>query len=147
MNLIRFQRPTMWDLPSINRLSDLRQELDRLLEFPENPEFFGWAPALDVYEDADSFIVKVELPGMKRDEIDLSLHQNSLIISGERKVDHTNGELSRSERYFGRFQRTFALPKPVQSDKVEATYKDGILTVKLPKTEESKPRRIDVRVS
>lgn len=147
MNLIRFQRPAFWDMPAMNRLSDLRDEIDRLFDLSEGREFFGWAPALDVYEDADAFLVKVELPGMKKDEIDLSLHNDTLTISGERKSEQVNGESSRSERYFGRFQRTFQLPKPVQAEKVEATYKDGILTVRLPKTEESKPKRIDVKVS
>jgi len=86
---------------------------------------------------------------MKKEDIDISLHEGNLIISGERKSESHdgNGDASRSERYFGRFQRALALPKPVDPNKVTATYKDGVLTVKLPKTEESKPKQINVKVS
>jgi HSP20 family protein len=110
-------------------------------------EFFGWAPVVDLYEDHDQYVVKAELPGMKKEEMEISLHQGNLIISGERKSDsdNTNGETSRSERFFGRFQRALTLPKPVNSSNVTATYKDGILTVHLPKTEESKPKQIRVK--
>jgi HSP20 family protein len=108
----------------------------------------GWSPALDVYEDKDNVYVKVELPGMKKENIDLSLHDGMLSISGERKAEsrHEEAEVCRSERFHGRFQRTVSLPTAVMSDKVKAAYKDGILTVTLPKTEEAKPRQIDVNV-
>jgi HSP20 family protein len=135
-------------------LTNLREEINRLFDYPlgefgRETEFFGWAPAVDVYEDKDNLVVRAELPGMKKEEIDISLHQGSLIISGERKSEtHENeSEQSRSERFFGRFQRAFELPKPVDPNKVSATYKDGILTVKLPKTEESKPKQITVKAS
>jgi HSP20 family protein len=77
------------------------------------------------------------------------VHDNALTISGERKVERTesDGEPSRAERFFGRFQRTVTLAKPVDVNKVNARYKDGILTITLPKTEESKPRQIEVKVS
>ena len=154
MNLIRFKRPGAWVSP-LERLTNLRGEIDRLFEAPSGDfaretEFFtGWSPALDVYEDKDNLIVKGELPGMKRDQIELSLHDGTLTISGERKSERTeNGsETSRTERFFGRFQRTVTLPKPVDANKVSARYKDGILTVTLPKTEEAKPRQIEVKVS
>jgi HSP20 family protein len=91
----------------------------------------------------------VELPGMKKEEIELSLHDGSLSISGERKGEEKfqDAEVSRSERFVGRFQRTMTLPTPVASDKVKAQYKDGILIVTLPKAEEAKPKHIDVNVS
>jgi HSP20 family protein len=77
----------------------------------------------------------------------LALHGNSLVLSGERKVDESDGgsETSRAERFFGRFQRALDLPKPVNGAGVTATYKNGILTVTLPKTEESKPKQIEVK--
>jgi HSP20 family protein len=102
-----------------------------------------------LYEDKDNLVVKAELPGMKKEEIDISLHQGSLIISGERKVESQgdDSETSRSERFFGRFQRALELPKPVDPNRVTAVYKDGILTVTLPKTEESKPKQITVKAS
>ncbi len=154
MNVIRWQRPVLTSWPTFGRLSDLRDEIDRLFEAPlselANPSrlLSGWTPALDVYESKDAFTVKVELPGMKKEDIDVSLHNGSLSISGERKSDtkHEDAEFYRAERFFGRFQRTVTLPAPVAPDKVKAQYKDGILTVTLAKTEEAKPKQIDVSV-
>jgi HSP20 family protein len=133
----------------------LRDEIDRLFESPlaelarSSRLLSGWTPALDVYEDKDNLYVKVEVPGMKREDIDVSLHEGSLSISGERKSEqkHEDAEVYRAERFFGRFQRTVTLPAPVAADKVKAQYKDGILTVTLPKTEEAKPKHIDVNVN
>jgi HSP20 family protein len=109
----------------------------------------GWTPALDLYEDKDHLYVKMELPGMKREEIDVSLHEGSLSVSGERKSEqkHEDAEVYRAERFFGRFQRTVTLPTPVAADKVKAQYQDGILSITLPKTEEAKPKHINVNVS
>jgi HSP20 family protein len=154
MNLTRWQRPGLTTWPTFGRLTDLRDEIDRLFEAPlaeltrTSQWLSGWTPALDVYEDKDNLFVRVELPGMKKEDIDLSLHDGSLSISGERKSEekHEDAEVYRSERFFGRFQRTVALPTPVAADKVKAQYKDGILTVTLPKTEEAKPKQIDVHV-
>jgi HSP20 family protein len=133
----------------------LRDEIDRLFESPltelarTSNLLSGWNPALDLYEDKDNLYVKVELPGMKREDIDVSLHEGSLSISGERKSEqkHEDAEVYRAERFFGRFQRTVTLPTPVAADKVKAQYKDGILNITLPKTEEAKPKHIDVNVS
>jgi len=135
-------------------LTDLRDEIDRLFETPlaeltrTSQLLSGWTPALDVMEDKDNLIVRAELPGMKREDIDVSLHDGSLSISGERKGEekHKDAEVYRAERFYGRFQRTVTLPSPVQVDKVKAVYKDGILTITLPKTEEAKPKQIDVSV-
>lgn len=155
MNLIRWQRPVLTAWPSFGRLSDLRNEIDRLFDatLPDLTQpshlLSGWTPALDVYEDKDNFIVKAELPGMKKEDIDVSLHDGSLSISGERKSEtkHKDAEVYRAERFYGRFQRTVTLPAPVAADNVKAQYKDGVLTVTLAKTEEAKPKHIDVSVS
>ncbi len=154
-SLTRWQRPEMTTWPTFGRLTDLRDEIDRLFEVPlaeltrASQLLSGWTPALDVYEDKDNVYVRAELPGMKREDIDLSLHNGSLSISGERKSEgkYKDAEVYRSERFFGRFQRTVTLPTPVASDKVKARYQDGILTVSLPKAEESKPKQIEVNVS
>ncbi len=154
-SLIRWTRPTLPTWTGFGRLSDLRDEIDRLFDAPlaelaRMPQIFsGWTPALDLYEDKDSFTVKAELPGMKREDIELSLHDGSLSISGERKHEKeaSDAETYRAERFFGRFQRTVTLPAPVAADKVKAHYRDGVLTVTLPKTEEAKPKRIDVNVN
>ena len=154
-SLTRWQRPEQSTWPTIGRLTGLRDEIDRLFESPlaelarSSRLLSGWTPALDVYEDKDNLYVKIEVPGMKREDIDVSLHEGSLSISGERKSEqkHQDAEVYRAERFFGRFQRTVTLPTPVAADKVRAQYKDGILTITLPKTEEAKPKHIDVNVS
>jgi HSP20 family protein len=136
-------------------MADLRDEIDRLFEAPlaglarGTNVLSGWTPALDVYEDKDNLYVKVELPGMKREDIEVALHDGTLSISGERKSEgkFEDGDVHRAERFFGRFQRTVGLNAPVASEKVKAQYKDGILTITLPKTEEAKPKVIDVNVS
>ena len=153
-SLIRWNRPDLYNWPSFGRLSDLRSEIDRLFEAPlselthASRLWSPWTPAIDVFEDKDAVTVKAELPGMKKEDIEISLHDGCLSISGERKSEskHESAELYRAERFFGRFQRTVTLPTAVATDKVKATYKDGILTVALPKTEEAKPKHIDVTV-
>jgi HSP20 family protein len=154
MNLIRWQRPVLTPWSSLGRLTDLRDEIDRLFESPlaeltrTSNLLSGWTPALDVFEGKDNFIVKAELPGMKKEDIEVSLHDGSLSISGERKSEtkHEDAEVYRAERFFGRFQRTVTLPALVAADKVKAQYKDGVLTVTLAKTEQAKPKQIDVSV-
>ena len=151
--LTRWQRPELAAWPGFGRLTSLRDEIDRLFEVPlaeldrTSQLLSGWTPALDIYEDKDNVVVKAEVPGMKREEIDVSLHDGSLSISGEGKGKYEDAETYRAERFFGKFQRTVTLPTPVSADKVKAQYKDGILTVTLPKTEEAKPKHIDVKVS
>ena len=153
-NLTRWQRPdvTGW---GFGHLSNLRQEIDRLFEAPlaefarTSQLLSGWTPAFDVYEDKDNLYVRAELPGMRKEDINLSLHNGSLSISGERKNEEKlkDAQVYREERFFGRFQRTITLNTPVAMDKVKAQYKDGILSVTLPKAEEAKPKQIDVSVS
>lgn len=155
MTLMRVHRPDPWDLSLGERFNTLREQMDRLFgapfgELARATEFFNdWAPALDLYETKDELVVKLELPGLKKDEIDISLHDGTLTVSGERKADHKEerGQTYRRERFFGRFQRTVTLPQPVKADAVRASYKDGILTVTLPKTEEAKPKQIEVTVN
>lgn len=154
-SLMRWHRPQVSNWTGFGRLTDLRDEIDRLFEVPlaelaRNSQILsGWTPAMDVYEDKDNVYVRAELPGMRKEDIDLSLHEGSLSISGERKSEEhgQEAEMYRAERFFGRFQRTVTLPTPVATDKVKAQYKDGILTVTLPKAEEAKPKHIDVNVS
>jgi len=144
MNLIRYQKPdVVW--PTFGRLSNLRDELDRLFESP----LTGWLPALDAHEDKESFTVQVELPGFKREDIQVSLQDGVLTLSGERKEEKVSKEteVHRQERYYGKFARALTLPTAVAADKVKAAYKDGVLTVTLPKAEEAKPKQIDVNIN
>jgi len=154
MKLMRFQSPMLATWPTFNRLTDLRDGIDRLFESPlaelvRTPSVFsGWTPAIDLYEDKENVVVKAELPGMKKEDIEVTLHEGTLSLSGERKSEKKveEADVYRAERFYGRFQRTIGLPTPVAADKVTAEYKDGILTVKLPKTEEAKPKQINVNV-
>ncbi len=153
MSLIRYQYPELSTRSSFDRLAALRDDMDRLFDFswpsPDSGLFSGWSPALDVHDDKDSLFVTVELPGMKKDEIDISLHDGVLTVSGERKQEREQeeGATFRSERYFGKFQRSVTLPSRVDSGKVRASYHDGVLTIELPKVEEAKPKTIEVSVS
>jgi HSP20 family protein len=152
MNLIRYQAPDLALWPALDRWSNLRDELNSFFDMPFGSNsnrlgqlFTGWSPALDLYESADHFVAVVELPGMRKDVIDISLHDGTLTVSGERKRESTNGETAqRTERYVGTFRRSITLPTRVDAGKVSATYENGILKVTLPKAEEAKPKQIQV---
>jgi len=105
-----------------------------------------WNPAVDITEKSDSYEVKAELPGMKKDEIKISREDDVLMISGERKSeqDEKKDNYHRIERRYGKFQRSFYLPKNVKANDIKANYKDGVLTVTIPKSEEAKPKEIAV---
>jgi HSP20 family protein len=149
MNLIRYEEPEMSSWTPFNRLATLRDEMDRLFGLT-SPREFGllnvWSPALDVFQDADNVVVKAELPGMKKEDINISIHEGMLTISGERKLEENvkEGETYRRERFFGKFHRTVALTTLVDTNKVKAAYKDGILTITLPKAEEAKPIEVSI---
>ena len=156
MSIIRYQSPELSNWPPFDRLSTLREEMNRLFDtsFPgagsgEATLFSGWSPALDVIQSNDAVTVNVELPGLKKEDIEISLEKGVLSISGERRHEEKleEGENFRSERYFGRFHRSVAIPTEVEADKVKASYTDGVLTVTLPKAEEAKPKQIDVNVT
>lgn len=106
----------------------------------------GWLPAMEIEEDQEELVVRAEVPGMDRDDLDISLQGNTLTISGEkkRKEETGNGGYYQSERRYGRFQRVLTLPTDVDSEKIQASQADGILTIRLPKSEASKPRKIEV---
>jgi HSP20 family protein len=152
MSLIRYQAPDLTAWSALDRWSSLRDELNSLFELPfwssfarPGQLFTGWSPALDLYQSNDNVIAVVELPGMRKEDIEISLHDGTLTISGERKRESADREKAeRSERYIGRFRRSITLPARVDGNKVSATYRDGILTVTLPKAEEAKPKQIQV---
>jgi HSP20 family protein len=137
----------------LDRWSNLRDDLNSFFELPfwENlgrpgQLFSGWSPALDVYHNNDNVIAVIELPGMGKEDIEISLHDGTLTIAGERVNKSRNGEKAeRTERYVGKFRRSITLPARVDANKVSAIYRDGILTVTLPKAEEAKPKQIQVR--
>ena len=139
-------------LSPLARLSTLRHEVDRLFDFPslshDATSFDGWTPALDLYQDKDNFVVMAELPGMKKEDITLSIHDGLLTLAGERRSEkaHDGKGALRNERLFGRFERTVTLPSQVDGTRVNASYEDGVLTVTLPKAEAAKPRQIEIGV-
>jgi HSP20 family protein len=106
----------------------------------------AWTPAVDLYETDDALVLKAELPGFSKDDVHLELKDNTLTLHGERKreLDVKEGQYHRVERAYGVFRRSFMLPALVDADKVEATFKDGVLELKLPKAEEAKPKRIAI---
>ena len=151
MHLIRYQTPELSNWPTLDRWSNLRDELNSFFDLPfltnfnRQDLFNGWSPALDLYQSNDNVVAVLELPGMRKEDIEISLHDGTLSISGERQSSSPNGEKAeRTERYVGSFRRSITLPAPVDANKVSATYRDGILTVTLPKAEEAKPKRIAV---
>jgi len=152
MNLIRYHAPDLAPWPALDRWSNLRDELHSFFDMPfwssfdrAGQLFTGWSPPLDLYESGDHLVAMVELPGMSKEAIDISLHDGTLTISGERKRESNNGEAAqRTERYVGTFRRSITLPARVDASKVNATYEGGILKVTLPKAEEAKPKQIQV---
>ncbi len=146
--------PKAW--PLFWPLSRLQNQIDQLFEqsFDGWPETMAaplgtWVPAVDVFEDKDKVVVKTELPGMKKEEIEVYMAGDSLNIAGERKqeADYQTGAAHRVERYFGRFHRCVSLPVAVDAKRIEAHYKDGVLTISCPKTEEAKQRQIEIKIS
>lgn len=152
MNLIRYQFPELTSWSPFDRLASFRDEINRLFDTgspTRDSGLTGWTPALDLYDEKDRFLVSVELPGMTKEGIGISLHEGVLSVSGERKHEREGkeGETFRSERYFGKFQRSVTLPAAVDASKVKASYKDGVLLVDLPKAEDAKPKQIEVSIS
>lgn len=105
-------------------------------------------PSIDVYEEKDSVVVKAELPGMKKEDVEVSLAGETLTIKGEKKEDKEvkEDDYYRRERSYGLFSRTVSLPCDVKSEDIKASFKDGILEVRMPKTEEAKKKAISVKI-
>jgi HSP20 family protein len=153
MSLIRYQTPNSALLPSLDRWAGLRNDIDSLLELPfwsgltrQSQLFSGWTPPLDLYQDNDNVVAVVELPGMRKEDIEISLQDGTLSISGERKDETMKGG-ARTERFSGKFRRSVTLPSRIDASQVKASYKDGVLTVTLPKAEEAKPKQIQINLN
>lgn len=108
-----------------------------------------WAPAVDIYETNDSFVVSADLPGLNKDEIQIDLKDNTLTLKGEKKFEEkvSKDNYIRVERAYGSFVRSFTLPQNVDPEKIKAKYKEGVLKVTIPKKEEAKPKQIKVELS
>ena len=102
---------------------------------------------MDILETKESYLVRAELPGMKREDLNLEVHDGVLTLSGERLEEPANGvEYQRTERVAGKFSRSFYLPQTVKHDGINATYREGILEIHVPKAEEAKPKQIAISV-
>jgi HSP20 family protein len=106
----------------------------------------AWTPPVDTYETDDALVIQVDLPGVSKDDVSVDVHQNTLTLRGQRKPDVgvPQDRYHRVERTYGTFQRTFVLPTTVDQEKVQATFKDGVLELHLPRSAAAKPRRIAI---
>jgi len=128
------------------QLRTLQREMNRLFEGFSPLDGSADYPALNVWSSGDEVLVKAEIPGVEPDSIDVSVLKNQLTLQGERKADEPGEEVvcHRAERSSGRFVRTIRLPFEIENDKVEAKYAQGVLTIRLPRSEATKPKRVQV---
>ena len=138
--------------PFWKEFSTLSGRLNRLLDNPreDSSDFLGtWSPSVDIFDKGGEVVIHAELPGMKKEDIDVRVENNVLTIRGkkERKDEVKEEGYFRTERAYGSFSRSFSLPTTVEISKIAADYKDGVLTLRLPKAEEAKPRQIEVKIS
>jgi HSP20 family protein len=142
----------LWD-PFCN-LSDIRDEMNRLFDtsfrrYGRGDLETAFLPPVDVAEEKDAFLVKADLPGLTKDDVSVSLQDSYLTIKGERKheVESQEANYYRRERVSGTFTRLIELPTTVDAKKIDAQFKNGVLSVRLPKSEEAKPKQIEVKVN
>ena len=118
-------------------------------DYDEEYENAVWSPMTDIYEDKDEYKMKADLPGIKKEDVKISYSDGKLSISGEREQEEESmdAKCHRVERTFGKYYRSFTLPKEIKEDKIKADFKNGQLTVTIPKAEEVKPKEIAIKVN
>jgi HSP20 family protein len=143
---------TRWD--AFHNLSTLQDQVNRLFEtsFPRRSDQSApttWAPAVDIYETENELVLKADIPDVNEKDLDVRVENNMLTIRGERKFEQKMKEDNylRVERTYGSFSRSFSLPNTVNTESIKADYKNGVLTVELPKQSESKPKQVKVNVN
>ena len=144
---------TRWD--PFRNMTTLQEQVNRLLENrfqtgrEDNSALTTWAPAVDIYETENELVLKADIPDMNEKDIDIQVENNMLTIRGERKFEEKakDDNYLRVERTYGAFTRSFSLPNTVNMEAVKAEYKNGVLTVELPKRPESKPKQVKVNVA
>ncbi len=117
------------------------REFEHLFNFSREDQ---WSPAVEIAEEEKFFAVSLDVPGLKKEEIDIEIKDNRLFVSGERKTNVDKEKVLRSERRYGKFSRIFTLPQNVNSDAIEARFDEGVLTVVLPKEEKAQPKKITI---
>jgi HSP20 family protein len=143
---------TTWD--PFRELEEMSNRLNRVFNRGTTPggtkelAMTDWSPSVDIVETAEDFQVKAELPDVKKEDVKVNVSDGLLRIEGERKFDKEDKtkKYHRVERFYGSFMRSFSLPAGVEADKVRAEFKDGLLTVRLPKSPKALPRNVDVKV-
>jgi HSP20 family protein len=140
------------DLEPLSTFDRLQRQINDLFDFPRFPEIQGVfdrrvSPAIDVIEHPDSFTVQCDLPGIDQKDIDISIASGVLTIKGEKRSEQKTEKrkVYKQETWEGSFQRTLSLPTVVNADKVQARFADGVLTIELPKREEAKTKRIELK--
>ena len=146
MNLVR------WN--SFGEMTAMQSRIDRMFSNPywltgrmdDDTNMGRWNPAVDLYEKNDHFVIKAELPGVDKKDIAIDLKDRVLTLSGERSHENEvkKENYYRKERSYGKFQRAFTLPADVDSDKIKAEFKDGLLQIEIPKPEEQKPKQVTI---
>lgn len=139
---------TRWD--PFREMISMRRAMDRLIDSSLTDENGGtpeWGLPLDVVEDENEYVIKASLPGIKPENLDITFDKGMLSIKGEVKDESevTKGQYHMRERRFGTFSRTIALPSSVKPEDIQADYQDGVLSLKMPKAEEVKPKRIQIK--
>lgn len=145
MTLVRLN--TLRNFPSFN--TSISRVFDDFFTEPEHrghKALNSWHPVVDIHETETSTFISADIPGVKKEEISINVEENTLVLSGERKTDiETKKEnYYRAERSFGKFRREFSLPASIDHEKISADYKDGVLTIEIPKPEEQKPKSIAI---
>jgi len=142
-----------WD--PLRDLLSIQERMNRLFEqtlsrsrAEEGIAASTWSPAVDIYETPETIVMKAELPGLSREDIEIHIRDNTLTLRGERRFakDVQQENYLRIERAYGAFQRSFTLPATMQQDKIRAVFRDGVLELTLPKAEEAKPKKIAIEV-
>ena len=141
---------THWD--PFRGLTSLQEQVNRLFDQQGRSgqaDLATWAPAVDIYEGQNELVAKVDLPGVEEKDIDVRIENNTLTIRGERKFEKSVNQDNylRVERAYGSFTRTFSLPNTVNPEGINASYNQGVLTVHMPKREESNPKQVKINVS
>ena len=145
-----FGTPTLRSIHPFEELNSMRRQMDRIMDTvlnrPSAGPGAGVFPAINVTEDANNFYVRAELPGVQAEDLDIQATGNNLTLSGECKLtlEDESAKYHRREREGGCFSRAFSLPKEIDAERVEARLADGLLTLRLPKAESAKPKRITI---
>jgi len=132
-------------------LEELQSDINRIFTRSltrEKPWVGMFQPDLEIREESDAYVLSVDLPGVRKEDLNISVHGNRLTLKGERKQNKENKEKGYhySEKYYGAFTRSMEFPLEIQSDKVKASYNDGVLQIVLPKAESAKPRQVSIEV-